>query len=107
LADFWCLGSDAGFENGKGVSLLMVNNAKGKYLLSLLDSSCRIVRRDITEAIKGNGQLQRPSDLPRHRKMFCDLYVNGDFKTAVKKSMRISKIKAKVKNLVLTLYKKI
>ena len=107
LADFWCLGSDAGFESGKGVSLLMVNNEKGKYLLSLLNSSCRIVQRDITEAIKGNGQLQRPSDLPYQRKMFCDLYVNGDFKTAVKRSMRKQKIKTKLKNFVLSMYKTI
>lgn len=74
IADFWGLGRDAGFENGKGVSVCLINTTRGMKLFEQAKELLIVVRRDPVEAIMGNGQLQYPSKRHANHKLFKELY---------------------------------
>jgi hypothetical protein len=88
LSDYWGLSSNAGFENGKGVSNVLLNTEKGVALWNMSKSRFKYEHRDIVEAIRGNGQLQAPSAFhPQHGK-FAELYPQIGFKKSIDRCCR-------------------
>lgn len=88
IGDFWGLGDDTGLDRDNGVSLALLNTDKAKELWTEISESCDYVRRDIVEAIKGNDQLQRPSNKPIGYEEFRNLYPNTPFCEAVYSSSK-------------------
>lgn len=93
LGDFWGLGKEAGFVNGKGVSVVLVNTDKAAKVWTEISTHCICVQRDIVEAQKGNGQLQVPSKKHRNYNKFISLYPNTSFKHSVKSCLYLDRIK--------------
>lgn len=71
MADYWGLGLNASFNHStiKGVSMLLVNNAKAWTLLQEC-SDLFYEERTLDEAIKGNHNLSQRSSRPQSRDTF-------------------------------------
>lgn len=72
LGDFWGLGKYKPFRHdiGKGVSLLIVNTAKGQELLEQVKDQLFLDIRSFREASRENHQLRRCVKMPANRKEF-------------------------------------
>lgn len=99
LGDFWGLGKDAGFVNGKGVSVVLVNTDKAASVWSEVSKTCVCVQRDVVEAQKGNGQLQVPSRMHSNYSRFISSFPNTGFKSAIYSALRKDLIKIGYKTL--------
>lgn len=109
LGDFWGLGKDAGFVNGKGVSVVLVNTDKAAGIWLEVYKRCKCVRRDIVEAQKGNGQLQVPSRKHGNYDLFVSLYPKLRLKKAIYASLQkdLNKIRyTNLKNFIKRLIKR-
>lgn len=90
IGDFWGLGaqSPSHIDKGKGISLVLCNTKKGEtFLLQCLD---RLVyeKREVQEAISGNGQLCKPSLRNKNYNLFKELYPHIGYKKAVRRCLR-------------------
>lgn len=95
LADFWGLGNDAKFIKGKGVSACLLNTDKGIKLFQQAREQMIVCKREIVEAIIGNGQLQCPSKRHEKHTLFRELYPTNSFEYAIKSCLRKEIIKLK------------
>lgn len=68
LGDFWKIRNFP--ETEKGVSLVLINNEKGKKLFETIDKKIFYEKRTLSEAYAGNAQLNHPSTPHRNRKKF-------------------------------------
>ncbi len=84
VADFWGLGKDSVLAHLCGVSLILVNSDKGAERLNDAADLMQLERRAVSEAVAGNGQLQRPSGLSAQRQKFIELYLKNGFMSAVR-----------------------
>lgn len=105
LGDFWGLGKDACFINGKGVSVVLVNTDKAASVWSEVSEKCVWVRREIVEAQKGNCQLQVSSYMHKNYSMFMSLYQQIGFKRSVFFTLKKEKLKLLLKSLITIFYK--
>lgn len=108
VADFWGLSQKAGLDNTNGVSLALLNSEQAVNVWKEVSKLGTYVKRDIVEALVGNGQLQRPSSKPITYEMFRQLYPEMSFKKAIYKSSKPffkkekkQKIKAIIKKILL------
>lgn len=100
LSDYWGLAQNAGFENGMGVSNILVNTLRGQSLWDIAKNNTIYRHRDIIEALMGNGQLQAPSPRhPQHDK-FAKLYPEVGFKKAVFVCSRKDLVKYYIKSAI-------
>ena len=69
LGDFWGIGRESAFDGnpGRGCSLVLVNNEKGRLLWSALEPRLFSRERSLAEACKQNENLSAPSSRPRVR----------------------------------------
>ncbi len=95
IADFWGLGRTVPFpkETKDGVSLILTNTEKGAAFLAACEDNLEMFERTVDEAIAGNPNLRRPSFSKNHER-FVPLYKKYGFKKALKKCMRIRRIKS-------------
>lgn len=107
FGDYWGLGFDAGFTNGKGVSVVLVNTAKAADVWAEVSKRCISIKRDVVEAQKGNGQLQTPSMKHRNYEMFISSLPSFGLRKSVYSvlhkelyKIRINNLKAFVKHLI-------
>lgn len=107
IADFWGLGDDAGFEKGKGVSVCLVNTERGKQFFSAVESSMKVVQREVVEAIMGNGQLQYPSKKHKNHIKFRKLYPQLGLKKTIKQCLKREKFQYEVVMVVKQYIKRI
>ena len=72
LGDFWGLGKYKPFKHdtSKGVSLVIINSAKGQELFSQISNQIKFEIRSFREALRDNHQLYRSVSKPAHRKDF-------------------------------------
>ena len=78
IADFWGLGRlGIPFKHDvmKGVSLVLVNNDKGKRALSML-KDCFIEQRPLNEALAQNANLNHPSPYNKDRDGIISAFIN-------------------------------
>ncbi len=86
LCDFWGLQPDAGFSIGKGVSAVLINTSKGDELFGHLKDYLVWKQRKVSEAIRWNGQLNHPCEMPKNYDRFIQLYSSVSFKKAMIKA---------------------
>lgn len=101
ICDFWGLGKDSTLKHSAGVSAALINTQKGKALFDAAASMLSIEQRTVDEAVKGNGQLQRPSQRPPQREQFIEIYEKSGIKKAYRKTVYKSMLKKHYKELAL------
>lgn len=68
LADYWgILNVHPEFYSEKGVSLILINNKKGKELLNIISKNIEYIETDLEKASQKNMNLKRPSHRPKER----------------------------------------
>lgn len=100
LSDFWGLGKDAKMELGKGVSAVLINTEKARSLFDVLKEKVTYQRREVQEAIVGNGQLQRPSSRHPQYEKFRELYPQYGLAKTVYRCLRKDLVKIYLKELI-------
>lgn len=82
LGDFW--GLDFTIDEGKkGVSIIMVNNSKGKELLEMCKRQIWCEQHTLREACEGNGAILNVSPIGEKRNEFFEMLENQPFSTVV------------------------
>lgn len=72
IGDYWNIGDvlpDLDFK--KGISVILVNSERGIKLIDALKDRILLYKTELSSAVKGNGNLSKPCDLPESRK---DIY---------------------------------
>ena len=113
LCDFWGLGREKPFNHPYtgAISAILVNNEKGESFLKQCQDKFFLEERPVSEAIKGNAQLNKPTSMHKLRKVFEEKYCEVGFEKAVKyclknemrnESMLIikRKIRSRLRNIV-------
>ena len=88
LADFW--GAEKyfkDFDDGRGVSLVIVNSEKGKALFEKTELDR--IQTDKEKAIANNAQLRRPVKFHKNREKFFELNSQQSFCKSVRECMDI------------------
>lgn len=103
LADFWGIEKhNAGFDDDKGVSLVLVNSSKGAELLEKAKGSLEWFECNVEDCMQPT--LVKPSVPSARREDFWKDYSNMDFASFLKKYTtplnNISKIKRELKRLL-------
>lgn len=95
IGDFWGLGNTKPFDyqTHGNVSVVLVNNNKGKYLLEVCSDKYVAIERTLEEAVAGNHNLKSPS-FALHAEKFRSLYGMVDIQTALKKCLWKRRLKA-------------
>ena len=105
LSDYWGLAENAGFENGKGVSNILVNTPQGQALWSQTKEYTIYKERPLIEAVRGNGQLLAPSSRHPEHDRFVQLYPSIGFKDAIKECSKSYLKKQRIKNTIISMKK--
>lgn len=90
IGDFWGLQKDADEylpNHTIGTSVLLPVSEKGKCLIQATSQRFNLVERTVNEAVKGNHQLQHPTNKGRRTKMFRYLAKSLRLETAYKISV--------------------
>lgn len=83
IGDFWGLNKNNSQLNHKdGVSVVLVNTAKGKDFWQSVKDDCYCEEHSFEEAYNGNSQLRKPSVAHKNRIVFKKAYINKGFKVA-------------------------
>jgi len=89
IADYWCWEKKKPpFFNTKGTNLVLVNNLKGKHLISESASNLSIGTADIIHATKYNPNIMRPTRMPNNyskRKLIISALACGQLKLVFNK----------------------
>lgn len=101
IGDFWGLGREIPFDEKTtdGVSLILVCSEAGERFLQNVGSGLSLFERPVSEAIKGNANLNHPSGKGNHDR-FAAAYGRMPLKKALKKNLRIRRFK----NVLLKVY---
>lgn len=72
LGDFW--GIDPALDDDKGVSMIMINNEKGKELFCRISPGIVFNKKSIEDVIRGNAHIYKSVKVSENEKrFFCDL----------------------------------
>lgn len=74
IADFWKLKSKEMIDDGKGISLALLNTNKGMHLFNAIKENLIYEKRPIEEALAGNEQLNHPYIKTFRETIFKSLY---------------------------------
>lgn len=85
ICDYWGLGQEIPFNHPYtgAVSAVLINTEKGRELFERTKPRFFAEERPVSEAVKGNAQLNAPTPYPFMRKMFEDAYKTYGFDYAV------------------------
>ena len=93
LGDFWEIRNFP--ETEKGVSLVLINNEKGKKLFETIEKNVFYEKRTLSEAYAGNAQLNHPSVPHHNRKKFIQNIIE---KKSFDDSLKHLIIRERIKN---------
>lgn len=86
LGDFWGLKSlEINEPINRGISLVILNSDEGKKAFENIKSKISFYENNITEAIEGNLNLSKPSNLPEGRDTFYKDFFNLSENAIIKK----------------------
>lgn len=90
IADFWGIGDDIpfNFPKNQGISLVLINSDKGKYLFSHCKGSLIFEERTLEEAKKGNVMLSPYKNFNKDRKQFFADYKSKRFEELIPKYLK-------------------
>ena len=74
----------------KGVSVALVNTPKAEKILDEVKDRVILFKTDLSSAIKGNGNLSRPSEMPEARKNIYVKIKNNGYENTVKEECKFS-----------------
>lgn len=98
MADFWGIEkSIKNFDDGKGVSLVIVNNLKGKLRFDKIIDKFIIEKSNINDALQTN--LVHPSIPSKNKERFWTSYLNHGYEYSINKFTKTS-VKSKIKILL-------
>lgn len=84
IADFWKIDSAIpGFNDDKGVSLVLINNEKGEKVFDLIKKDLIYQTSTVEKCMMST--MQRPFSKPEDREEFWDSYLKKDFDFMAKK----------------------
>ena len=84
IADYWNIENILPkFDDNHGVSLVLINNMKGKELFESVETNLEFVSTNIEESMQT--PLYKSQDLPANRQQFWDDYQNLEFSDLIKK----------------------
>lgn len=84
IADYWGIDIAApGFNDNKGVSLVLINNKKGEEIISFLKERTDYIKTELKKSMQP--PLKAPFDKPKKRDVFWKDFRNEDFDKIVKK----------------------
>jgi len=103
LADFWGIENVVpDWDDDKGVSLVMINSEKGKWIFSEIKEQVVCSEVDRGEALKYNPSAIRSSKKPENREKFIRCVKEDGFRNAANKYLRqsiLKRIKKKIEIL--------
>lgn len=90
IGDFWGLGAQvpSHIDRSKGISLVLCNTKKGEAFLQQCLDKLVYEKREVREAILGNGQLNQPSLKDQNYDLFRKLYPQVGYTKAVRRCLR-------------------
>lgn len=100
IGDFWGIDRKSLKKIKSGyISAVLINNDKGKAIFDKVKDQFVFEERQISEAVKGNKQLQTPAQKHKLRKEFIEAYKNlKDFDRAVEKIGLVREMK--IENII-------
>jgi len=88
LGDYWGVQTRyPAIDNDKGVSLVLINTAKGEQLIEHCAENLEMSATDLEHAIQFNSCIVRPVSMPERRNTFFQDLTNEDFSVVVRKYM--------------------
>ena len=78
----------------------MINSENGQFLFDELGDKLKYSERSMEEAIRGNSQLRHPMRKHRKHEYFYEAYQLDGFEKALKKSLRLERLKYWLANFV-------
>lgn len=86
ISDFWGLGRERPFEHPYtgAVSAVLVNSEKGRQFFESCQDRFFVEERPVTEAIRGNAQLNHPTLKHPKRIQYEEIYMEQGFEKAVR-----------------------
>lgn len=109
FGDFWEIEGCSDEDMQKGISVVFVNNDKGKQLINSASDCLHIEKRQLTEVLKGNPYLFGQASQNGDRSRFFELLEKEKFSTAVKKTYTetaIAKLKRYTKLFLKRVFKR-
>lgn len=102
LADYWgILSVHPDFYSEKGVSLVIVNDEKGKEIFDIVSNKINYIETDLEKASKKNMNLKRPSIKKEKRKTIYDGIEIKNETSFIKENLKIDfNIKSKIKSMI-------
>lgn len=90
ICDFWGLGQEIPFDHpySGAVSAVLINTESGQLFFDQIKPQLFFEERPVSEAIRGNAQLNAPTPKHEKREMFEHLYQSRGFEAAVKQCLR-------------------
>lgn len=85
IGDFWGLDKNSKIydDEKKGISLILINTAKGMNLFEKVNGEMILEERTLEEAKHGNGQLNKPSDKKIENEKIREDYIKYGYKKAM------------------------
>ena len=104
IADFWGIDEYApAFNDGKGVSLVLISSEKGKSLFEECKPALAFTEKKMEEAVVKNPNLQNSTKYPKGREEFWQIYLKGGIGAIMAvygKDNRKQKIKYMIKGVI-------
>lgn len=102
VGDFWGLDMEWVSKHAPktGISLVMVNDAKGMEAFSECEEQIMFYERTLDEAVKGNAQLRGASHKHAAREQFKEDYAKHGYQYAMKKNLFFAVLKKKIKYMI-------
>lgn len=98
MADFWGIEKSIDkFDDGKGVSLVLVNNVKAKDIFNLINDNLIVIESNINDALQTN--LVHPSIPSKNKDRFWNSYIKRGYSYSVNKYTKLP-IKTRLKRLL-------
>lgn len=90
IGDFWGLGAQISshIDKSKGISLVLCNTKKGETFLQQCLDKLVYEKREVQEAIAGNGRLSKPLLKNKNYNLFRELYPQIGYTKAVRRCLR-------------------
>lgn len=100
LADYWGVqNKHAEFDDDKGISLILVNSEKGKYIFEKISENIEVINTDLDYAISHNPSMIRPVKYNIKRENFFRELNNNNLEQLIHKYTKVTLLQ-KIKNKV-------
>ena len=93
IGDFWGIKNQTTNDMFKGISVVLINNERGKEIFDMSSDAFEIQEKNIEDVLPGNKALLQNPEKTAKQKKFFKLLTKKPFSYCVKKCIKSSKIK--------------